>query len=119
MQYKEQAIEKLRRERKNVKGQKELAMASAVVDALEDFCGQEEEFAQAVIQGEELSECMNAVAKGVGNSISDLEAFKRAVQFYFPGADVKFRMEIELCPGHNDRTAGGKSGMILNLDDFL
>ncbi len=119
MEYTEQAIEKLRRELKDVKGQKELVMANSVEKILEEFCKQEEEFAQAVVQGKTFGACMNAVAKGVGNGISDPEAFERAVQFYFPGAKVKTYAELELCPGHNDRPSGGKSGMLLNLDDFL
>ena len=32
----------------------------------------------------------------MGSSISDLEAYKKAVQFYFPGAEIKFHMTIDL-----------------------
>lgn len=115
----DQAERRLQEEYKGVKGYKESTMAGAVRDALLEFCRQDEEFAQAVVQGGSFKDCMSAVAKGVGASVSDLEAFKRAVRFYFPGANVQFHMEIELCPGHNDRPSGGKSGMLLNLDDFL
>lgn len=39
---------------------------------------------------------MKKVAAGVGNSISDLDAYKKAVQFYFPGAEVKMQLTIDL-----------------------
>lgn len=52
-------------------------MKSAVRDALLEFCRQNEEFAQAVVQGGAFPDCMAAVAKGVGSSISDLEAYRR------------------------------------------
>ena len=39
---------------------------------------------------------MKAVAKSVGGSISDLEAYQRAVRFYFPGAKVKMQLTIDL-----------------------
>lgn len=91
-----QAFEKLEREKKGVKGQKETVMSGAVLSAVKDFCVQDEEFAQAVVQGGTFEECMNAVAKGVGNAISDMDAYKKAVQFYFPGADVKMTLTIDL-----------------------
>ena len=82
----DQAKERLERECKEVKGTKESAMKAAVRDTLLEFCRQDEEFAQAVAQGGSFPDCMAAVAKGVGGSISDLEAYRRAVSFYFPGA---------------------------------
>ena len=93
-----EAINKLAKEKKDFKGgNKEKAMLSAVYAALENFCEQDEEFAQAVIQNSKtLSDCLAAVAKGVGNSISDLDAYKKAVQFYFPGADIRCTMTIDL-----------------------
>lgn len=91
-----QADEKLAKEKKAVNGQKEKAMADAVYAQIRDFCMQDEEFAQAVVQGGSFADCMKAVAKGVGNCISDLEAYKKAVQFYFPGAEVQMQMTIDL-----------------------
>lgn len=93
-----QAKEKLEQGAKAVKGQKERAMKEAVKNTLLDFCQQNKEFAQAVVQGGSFAECMTAVAKGVGNSISDLEAYKKAVSFYFPGAEVQMQMLIRLEP---------------------
>ena len=101
------------------------AMKNAVCEALDDFCRQDGEFAQAVVQGGTFEDCMKAVARNCGSSISDLEAFRRAVQFYFPGADVRFQMSVNLCasveaedepvPVQTPKT-GRK---ILSLDDFL
>ena len=121
----DQARERLERECKEVKGTKESAMKAAVRDTLLEFCRQDEEFAQAVAQGGSFPDCMKAVAKGVGNSISDLEAYRRAVQFYFPGAEVRFQMRLDLCPGDDAQGAPEiappkpSGGMLLDLTDFL
>lgn len=112
----EQAKERLKQEHKEVKGQKERAMSSSVRDTLLEFCRQNEEFAQAVVQGGSFQECMTAVAKGVGSSISDLEAYRRAASFYFDGAKVKFQMVIELEPAEASPVQGG---LLLNLSDFF
>lgn len=112
----DQAKVRLESECKTIKGQKERAMGSAVRDALLEFCRQNEEFAQAVVQGGTFQDCMAAVAKGVGGSISDLEAYRRAVCFYFDGAKVKFQMVIELEPAQTEPDRGG---LLLNLSDFF
>lgn len=118
MRYFEEARRKLDEEVKSGKfGQKEAAMKNAVKDALVCFCEQDEEFAQAVVQGGSFAECMAKVAKGVGGSISDLDAYKKAVCFYFPGAEVRFRMEIDVCP--NRVKAEEKQTVLLDLSDFL
>lgn len=95
---KELAIKKLDTELEKLKGDRRVdVMKQAVHDALVDFCRQDGEFAQAVYQGGSFAACMEAVAKGVGTSISDLEAYRRAVQFYFPGADIRVQMSVNLC----------------------
>lgn len=91
-----QALNKLAEGKKNVSGNKEKAMAPAVAAQLESFCRQDAEFAQAVAQGGTFADCMKAVANGVGSSISDLDAYKKAVRFYFPGAEVKMQLTIDL-----------------------
>lgn len=78
------------------------AMKAAVYDALVMFCVQDEEFAQAVLQGGSFADCMAAVAKDVGSAISDLDAYRRAVRFYFPGADIRFQMTLNLCASVED-----------------
>lgn len=96
MNYFNEAKEKLDRELKSGSFDKYgNAMKSAVHQALLDFCRQSEEFSGKVINGSSFEECMNYVAKGVkGGSISDLEAYKRAVKYYWKNADVRVQMEI-------------------------
>ncbi len=98
MDYKTEAINKLKRETNTFKGgQKEKAMQRETFAVLESFCRQSEEFSQAVVQSDKtFSDCMAAVAKGTGSSISDIEAYKKAVRFYFAGADIKCVMTIDL-----------------------
>lgn len=117
------ALEKLEKEKGAVTGQKETAMKGAVLETIKDFCRQDAEFAQAVVQGGTFKDCMTAVAKGVGNSISDLDAYKKAVQFYFPGAKVRMQLSIDLIgdaagnDGEDSAPEGG--GLVLNLADFF
>ena len=124
-----QAADKLNSEAGKVTGRKEEVMKNAVKAALLDFCGQDEEFAQAVAQGGSFPDCMKAVAKDVGNSVSDLEAYRKAVAFYFPGADIQMTMRINLCASvegtpaapveTEDAPRPGGNGITLNLSDFL
>ncbi len=111
-----QAEDRLKDEYSKVKGQKEGAMKSAVRDALLEFCRQNEEFAQAVAQGGTFPDCMDAVARGVGNYISDPEAFRRAASFYFDGAKVNVYMTIQLDPAEPETE---QKGILLDLSDFF
>lgn len=111
-----QARDRLEQEYGQVRGQKETVMKSAVRDALLEFCRQSEEFAQAVAQGGGFPDCMAAVAKGVGQSLSDLEAYKRAAAFYFDGAQVECSMIIRLEPADTDRN---RDSIVLDLADFF
>lgn len=123
----EQAIEKLDREYKT--GQYDRyanIMKKGTLDALKKFCRQDEEFAQAVVQGGTFQDCMKAVAKNCGNGISDLDAYGRAVQFYFPTAAIRFHMTVDLAPHAAEEDAGeertedtGRRAVVLNLEDFL
>lgn len=100
---KEMAIKKLDEELKGLKGDRYIKiMQQPVHDALVSFCKQEPEFAQAVVQGGSFPDCMKAVAKNCGSALSDLEAYQKAVQFYFPGADVRFQMSVNLCASVED-----------------
>ena len=135
-EFRDQALEKLRKEAAAVSGSKERAMSEAVRATLENFAGQEEEFAQAIVQGGDFANCMHAVCKGIGTSISDLDAYGRAASFYFPGCKVRFEMHIDLigdaagdadCHANaaalarNDREGEPekKAGLVFNLADFL
>lgn len=101
------------------------AMKSFICEKLCIFCKQDSEFAQAVAQGGTFSDCMKEVAKGCGSALSDEEAIRRAVQFYFPGADVKFHMTLNLCAGVEADEEPAKEQVpengikILDLEDFL
>ena len=121
-QWYTQASEKLAKEDKEGKfDHKGKAVLPAVKTTLLDFATQEAEFAQAIVQGGSLSDCISAVLKGVGGSISDLEVYKRAVAFYFPGADVRFSMEIDLAPAaaQSDNKPDKPKGLLLDLSAFL
>lgn len=87
--YSEEAIKKIESGIAAVKGQKEAVVKRPVADALISFCRQQEEFAQAVVQSEKtFADCVAHVLKGCGNSLSDIEAYRKAVGFWFPGAVV-------------------------------
>lgn len=95
------------------------AMKQAVHDALKEFCRQDGEFAQAVAQGGSFADCMAAVAKGVkGSAISDLEAYRLAAQFYFPGSDIRMVMEIDLLASVRDDRKTQKS-VVVDLSEFF
>ncbi len=94
MLYFEEARKKINEGKKEVKGQKEGAMKNAVADALISFCGQDDLLAREIVEGGTFADCMKDVAAGVGNSISDLEAYKKAVKFYSPSAEIGFAMTI-------------------------
>lgn len=116
-EYYEKACEKLETESKNGKFDRyAAAMKKDVKEALEEFCRQDGEFSQAVVQGGSFSDCMAAVAKGVKSSISDLQAYSRAAEFYFQGSKVKFSMTIELCDTGDDETP---NGLLIDLSAFL
>lgn len=83
------------------KGRHAQVLAKPTADALMEFCRQEPEFEQAIMQsGKSFDDCLNEITNGVGSAISDLEVYSRAVKFYFPVATVRFSMEIDLC-GNN------------------
>ena len=67
-----------------------------VHSALAGFCKQNESFTQAVINGGTFAECIKYCTEGIGGNtgISDIDIYRRAVQFYFPGAQVDFHISI-------------------------
>lgn len=116
---------------KPIKGQIQKAIAEETAKALMYFCEREPEFRQAVEQsGKTFQQCLDAVAKGVGKSISDLQAYQKAVEFYFFGAKVHFIMQIDLT-GQSENLAdlcseaalgGSSQAQVLrsvSLDDLL
>lgn len=116
MSFQEQALKKLSDEYTAFKGNRyEALMKQAVREALESFCRQDEEFAQAVVQGGTFADCMAAVAKGCGSSLSDIEAYRRAAAFYF--RDARVEMELRICLEPEERDPG--KVIALNFMDFL
>ena len=81
-----------------IKGNVQGAIAPSVADALTSFCEQEPEFKDAILDsGKTFQDCLDSVAEGVTRSLSDIEAYRRAVKFYFSTATVSFVMTIDLC----------------------
>lgn len=122
MDYLSEATKKLNTELKSGKFDKYGgAMKAAVCNALISFCEQDEEFAQAVAQGGSFSDCMTAVGKCVkGGSISDMEAYGAAVKFYFPGAEIKVKMSIDLCASvKTEPEAPAAGNVIIDLSSFF
>ena len=102
--------------------QKAGAVKKAVHDALVTFCGQNEEFAQAVAQSEKTlwAVCEEAV-KNVGQSVSDLEVYRSAVAAYFPGAQVDCVMTVRMSEHEEpDKQIAGRpeKSDVLSLDLF-
>lgn len=76
-------------------------------------------YAQAVLQTDRtFAECAENAVKGVRESISDIEVYRRAVSFYFKGADVHFNMTIDLGDG-SDSEETAKPPVSLSLDSLL
>ena len=120
-QIQREALDKLTRERKLTGGgQCEKAVSGAVAEALSEFCRQSEELAGAVAGGGSFEECCKAVCKGAGSCLSDIEAYRRAVAFYLPGAGVEFAMHVTMPGEAKPEQAEKKAKKIeLSLADFL
>ena len=117
--------EKLTAELKNKKlGRHETEVKNAVLRTICKFCGQNAEFKRAIEQsGKSFADCLTATVKGAGASLEDLEVYKRAVAFYFPGADIKCTMTLDLGDGgfsNNEMSTDKDSGKLqLDLDSLL
>lgn len=128
--FREAAKEKIIGGKKDVKGDKEGAMKDVIADALCEFSKQDNEFARAICEGGTFADCMEAVAKGTGRSISDIDAIRKAVNFYFRGAVINFSMTIFVNP-HDapeetavpeivpEKGADEKSVLTMSLDDLF
>lgn len=120
-EYKAKAKKRLDKEAnaKEIKGRHELAVKSAVHDALISFIEQSDEFAQAVVQASgSFGDCLIAVVKGVSSSLSDIEAYRRAVAFYFPGAEVEMALTIHMSKYEREEKSEAES-VTLSLFDLM
>jgi hypothetical protein len=118
------AKDKINEEVKTFKGNnKASAVYRHVADMLKNFTDQELEFAEAVQQSKAtLSGCCKTIMQNVGSSVSDIEVYKKAVQFYFPGADIKLTMKIKLNPYEDDAeevTPKKTKTLDISLDDLF
>lgn len=107
-------------------GRYENVVKSYVLDEICIFAKQNSEFAQAIEQSDKsFADCLRASVAGVKEHISDLDCYKRAVAFYFPGADIKCTMTLDLGDGgfsnSNSKTSTeADSGKLqLDLDSLL
>lgn len=119
---KERAVQKLQGEYDQLGevGRYEEVVKLPVVRALCDFCQQDEEFAQAVVEcgDKSLKACLAAVVKNCGNALSDCDAYCRAASYYFDGARVEMQMVIHVNPYDGERTTT-VTPKVINLMDLL
>lgn len=91
------AVEKIEGGVSSVKDRYGKVVARPVADALISFCRQQGEFAQAVVQSDEgFADCIAHVVKGIGQSLSDIDAYRKAVGFWFPGAVVDMVLTLRM-----------------------
>lgn len=68
-----------------------------VVKILRGFIEEDDRFAEVFANtARTISECCAAVVDKSGDVMSDLEVYRKAVQFYFPNADVEFKMNVRI-----------------------
>ena len=96
--WRAKAKEKLEAEDKLFTGSRSAqTVQSYVLRALLSFADQEPRFAEVVCNTKRtFSECCAAVVHNAGEVLSDLDAYRKAVQFYFPNAEISFVMNIKL-----------------------
>ncbi len=96
--YQTRAVEKIAAELKNFTGgRKETCISKHAAAQVTHFCEESPVFAEVVYKTKRtLSDCCTEVLKGSGASMSDIDVYRGLVRAYFPNADVKFLMNIEI-----------------------
>jgi hypothetical protein len=128
--FKKRAFDKLDKEFKTLQKPKDNHLSTVVskieqptLDALKSFCNQDNEFAQAVVQGGTLSECLTAIAekfKANNYALSDFETYSEAVKFYFSTATIRFEMKIDVCGNiGGDEEPKQEKAINVNFDDLF
>ena len=118
------AIAKLEETKKrDLKDTKAKVFFQPTLEVLIDFCQQDVRFADAVLRdGKSLPDCLAQIAKGAGSSISDLDVYRKAVQYYLPDAQISMQLSIffgsDVKPEAAPEPVKKKPSMILNLLDF-
>lgn len=84
-----------------------------------DMCNKSEAFEKIIAESDKtLNACLSEVVKVVvNNGISDIEAYRRAVKFYCPDADIAFDMRIILPEQEN--AAPKEPQNIINIFDII
>ena len=91
--YYEIAAEKLKRECPGAKSDRYGdVIKKPVAEMLTKLSGEYEDLAKAIAEGRSFEECVK-YCKPSGNT-SDLEVYKKAIEFYMPNAKVQYKIEI-------------------------
>ena len=79
-----------------------------------------------MLDGGTTEDCINAVVKRITGktSVSDLDVYQAAAEFFFPGAKIEFRMllhmsEYELLEDKTPEPEQPKRSIDLSLDSLL
>ena len=117
----ERAVEKLNdKDQLKTSDRYSKVVLSSVREMLVDFCYQSSVFAGAIVDCKKtLAECCETIMKKCGSSISDLEVYRRAVQFYFPGAEIEYQMRIKVNPFEKETKEASEGVKTLSLLDIL
>ena len=96
--YQSLATEKIDAELKSFTGgRKEKCISSHAAAQVTHFCEESPAFAEVVYKTKRtLSDCCAEVVKDAKEYISDIDVYRGIVRAYFPNADVKFLMNIEI-----------------------
>lgn len=92
------AVEKIAEELKTFAGgRKEKCVSTHVAAQITHFCEESPEFAEVVYKTKRtLSDCCAEVLKDTKDYSSDIDVYRGIVKAYFPNADVRFLMNIEI-----------------------
>ena len=97
-------------------------IAGPTAEALKYFCRQEPEFQQAIEQSEkDFQSCLDHIARKYAGEegASDPEVFRAAVKYYYPTADIRLHMEIDLCAETGAAAKPQKETLGVSLDELL
>lgn len=96
--YQTLATEKIAAELKTFTGgRKEKCISTHAAAQITHFCEESPAFAEVVYKTRRtLSDCCTEVLKGSQDYASDIDVYRGIVRAYFPNADVKFLMNIEI-----------------------
>ncbi len=95
------------------------AVKDETFEMLCDLCNQSEAFEKVIAESNKsLNDCLLEITKNIDKSISDIELYRRAVQFYCPDANVYFDMRIEM-PNEKTAPSTAEPTNIINIFDII